>query len=340
MCKATHCLSAWGAVLLTAAGLSACGRGGSGDVVARVGGNAIARATFDHWLSIETATKGRPVPGQTVSNEALKQRVLGFLISAQWTIGEAAELGVRVSDQEVQKQLVLFKYEQLEGLRGKRFPQEADLQRSLAGSGETRSDQLWLMRLNMLAARIEQERLSEAQRQVTDAQIAQYYDKNWRHYVLPERRQVEVIATFKEATAEKAKREVQSGKSFLSVLKRVSIYPEDPEGLPYWPKEKQFHKHVFAARLHVLTGPVHQILYYVFEVTKVTPPRRLTLAQTETSIRQRLGVRRQRRARTHLIEALDKKWTAKTDCRAGYVVPRCRQYMGAMSAARSSLYFE
>jgi predicted lipoprotein with Yx(FWY)xxD motif len=340
-------VSVLGAIAIAVAGLSACGSGGggggggsggggSGDVVARVGGNPITRAALGHWLSIRAASNGRTtVSDRTVSGEAPTQAVLGFLIFSQWTIGEAAELGVRVSDEEAQKQLERFKYVQLEGLRYERFPKEAELRRSLAGRGETFSDQLWLMKLNILAARIEQALIVEAQRQVTHAQIARYYDENRQRFILPERRNVGVIATFGEAAAEKAKREVQSGKSFSSVLERVSIYPDDPEGLPHWQEEEVFHKHIFAAKPHVLTGPVHQALYYVFEVTKVTPPVQRTLAQSEGSIRQRLAAQRQRRVSAELLEAFDRKWIARTDCRAGYVVSRCRQYAGATSMSDS-----
>jgi foldase protein PrsA len=330
-------LAVCGAVLSAVVGLGACGKGGgSSDVVARVGGYPITGTELDHWLSIRAATSRRAVSDRAVSGEAPRQAVLSFLIASRWTMGEAAELGVRVSDREAQKQLERFKYVQLEGLKYEKFPNEAELQKSLAGAGETHSDQLWLMKLNMLATRIEQARLSEALRQVTHAEIARYYDENRRRFVMPERRDIHVIATQDEATARKAKREVQSGKSFLSVLKRVSIYPEYPEGLPNWQREDVFHKHIFAAKPHVLTGPVHQILYYVFEVTKVTPPRQRALAEVEASIRQRLAAQRQRRVSTELLDAFKRKWVARTSCRPGYVVPRCRQYTGAASATSGS----
>ena len=341
MCKVTRPVSACGAILLIVVCLSACGSGGSGAVVARVGEYAITRAAFDHWLSIRAATSGRTaVSDRTAPGESPKQKVLGFLIFSQWTIGEAAELGVRVSDDEAQKQLELLKYDQLEGLRYEQFPKAAELQKSLAGSGETHSDQLWLMRLNMLAARIEQVRLSAAERQITQAQIAQYYAEDKQRFVLPERRDIEVIATFNKAAAEKAKREVQSGKSFSSVRKRVSIYPNDPEGLPHWQEEEVFHKHIFAAKPHVLSGPVYQVLYYVFEVTKVTPARRQTLARSEAAIRGQLAAGQQGRVSAELLEAFARKWIARTSCGPGYVVPRCSQYAGATSAASDSLYSE
>ncbi len=349
MSKVTRFISACGAALLAVVCLSACGGGGggsgSGDVVARVGGNPITRTEFDHWLSIRAATSGHTtVSDPTVSGQAPKQGVLGFLIFSRWLIGEAAELGVRVSDGEVQKQLELFKYDRLEGLRYEGFPEAAGLQKSLAGSGETRSDQLWLMKLNMLAARIEQKHFSEIQQQITHAQIARYYDENRRSFFLPEQRELEIMMTYKEAIVAKAKREVQSGKSFLSVARRVSVDPEAPRGLQHLVRgqeEPEFNEHVFAAKPHVLEGPVHQALdYYVFEVTKVTPAGWRKLARSEAAIRQRLAAGRQRRVSAELLEAFERKWIARTSCGPGYVVPRCRQYAGATSTVGDSLSSE
>ena len=101
--------------------------------MARVGEYAITRAAFDHWLSIRAATSGQTtVSDRTSPGESPKQKVLGFLIFSQWTIGEAAELGVKVSEEEAQKQLELFKYDQLEGLGYGGFANAAELRRSLA----------------------------------------------------------------------------------------------------------------------------------------------------------------------------------------------------------------
>jgi predicted lipoprotein with Yx(FWY)xxD motif len=140
--------------------------------VARVGGHPITKAAFDHWLSIQVAANGQRVSKHMVPSVVLKQRVLGFLISSEWTAGEATELGVSVTGEEALKQLERFRYAQLYGLGYERFPKEADLQKSLVGLGETRSDQLWLMKLNMLASRLEHRRSSRARRQIERRWIA------------------------------------------------------------------------------------------------------------------------------------------------------------------------
>lgn len=327
MCHIAVC----GVVLFAVVGFTSCGGGRSDDVVARVANDPITREELAHWQS-----------AQADASDRTKQRVLGFLISSQWTIGEAAEVGVKVTDAEAQKQLELVKYDQLERIKYEQFPLAGELQRSFAGAGVTRSDRLWLMRLGMLVARLEQARHAQAQRSVAHAQIVEYYNEHRRRFVRPERRDLEWIVTYSKATLRNAVREVQSGKSFLSVAERVSLDPATIRGLELASaQEKTFAEHIFAARPHVLTGPLRQAHnYYMFRVTKVTPSRPLTLAQSEVSVRQQLATQQQRQASVGLAEAFARKWTARTRCSAGYVVPRCREYASRAGVASGSPYLE
>jgi foldase protein PrsA len=331
-------ISACGAVLLAVAGLSACGggSGGSDGVVARVGETPITSATLAHWQSIKGDPNGATAPNPTTAGAGRhRQQALGFLIASQWTLGEAAELGVRVTTGEARKQLERFKYIQLERIGYQRFPREAQLRKSLASPGETFADQVWLTRLNMLAAGIEQERLAQLERQLTPTQVTAYYRAHSRRFLLPAARDMEIIMTYKQAATEKAKREIQSGKSFLSVARRVSVDPEATEGRQHLVRgreEPEFEEHVFAAKPYVLEGPIHQALdYYVFEVTKITPAREQTLAQSQASIRRQLAAQRLRQVSAQLLQAGERRWIARTDCRPGYVVAQCRQYTGATS---------
>jgi hypothetical protein len=318
--RPTSNIPALGAVWLLFSGLCACG--GSGDVVANVGASPIAKATVDHWISV-MAGDGPKTDRSKPQYRALRGQVLGFLISSQWTLGEAAELGVRATDNEAKAQLELFNYDRLEGIPYEGLPQRGEL-RALFSRAHSRSDRLWLMKLAMLIARVEQRHLTEAERTITRAQIANYYDEHKSSFVLPERRDVEWIVTYSESTLQKAIREIRAGKNFVAVAKRVSL--DDPptiSGMVRHPRlEPGLAKHVFAAKPHVITGPFRQSQnYYEFEVTNVTPARMQTLARSEGSIRRRLAAR----SATSRTEAFQRKWSARTSCRPGYVVAGCRQ---------------
>jgi foldase protein PrsA len=144
---------------------------------------------------------------------------------------------------------------------------------------------------------------------------------------------VEIILTKTEAAAKSAKKEVESGKSFASVAKKVSIDPTSKasggllSGVVKGQEEKSLDAAIFSAKPNVLSGPVKTPFgYYVFEVKSSTPGSQQTLAQVEPAIKQQLTATQQQTALSTFVKNFKKKWKAKTDCRAGYVVADCKQY--------------
>jgi foldase protein PrsA len=76
-----------------------------------------------------------------------------------------------------------------------------------------------------------------------------------------------------------------------------------------------------------LSGPVKTPFgFYIFEVKGVTPGSLQTPAQAQASVRSQLGAQQQQSALSSFVKGFKKKWTAKTDCRAGFVVVDCKQY--------------
>ena len=80
--------------------------------------------------------------------KSLQQEVLGFLISSNWVIGEAKSLGVKVTDKEVKKQF--------EKIKSQQFPKAAEFEKFLTTSGQTVSDLLLRVKLNLLSQKIQQ----------------------------------------------------------------------------------------------------------------------------------------------------------------------------------------
>jgi parvulin-like peptidyl-prolyl isomerase len=316
--------------LLLALGLSACGGGGSEAIVAKVAGRPITKAQFTHWLSVQG---GATASSSSPQDAGLKRQVMETLISAQWTLAEASKLGVSVSDKEAEQQLSVLDYAaNTAQTSGQLFPREAELKKSLSARGLTHADRVWLMKLNLLGTKVEQKSRLLAEQAVTHAQIAKYYEAHRGQFVVGEEREFMILQNMRPVVV-KAKREIEAGKSFLSVAKRVSIDQEAPEGvqrLKRGEEEPEFVAHIFAARPHVLVGPIKFGTYdYMFEITKITPTREQTLAQAEASIRRRLAGERLRRTSAELARARTKTWKGRTSCRPGYVVPLCVEYARA-----------
>lgn len=326
--------------------------------VVHVGGDSITKATVDHWISVRRpkiasyeprsraacsavrvkAEVGSPklIKGypptmaqlkrrcEQKHEQALKEQVLGSLISSEWVIQEAAKDGLRVTDSEVERQL--------DEDKRKQFSSEAEFQRYLKSTGETVADLLLGIKLGLASEKIRQ-MIKRRIGNVTPAQIAAYYNTHMQRYVAPERRDIEAIRTWTKPAIEKAEKEVRSGVSFADVAKRVSIDRPSNEhggvtlGVVPGQEEKGYDEAIFAAKLHVLTGPLYlRKRYYVFEVTRIIPSRQKPFGEIEASIAQQLSTELQQRALVRFIAAWRKRWAAKTGCRPGYVVPKCRQF--------------
>jgi len=362
-------LSALGAVLFALVGLSACG-GIPGDAVVQVGGTPITKSAFEHWMSVAVAsssasptektplpvppaytaciahlkaTAPKPAKGQKAPTteqlkaqceqqyKSLSTEVLGFLISAQWVFSEAESLGVKASDSEVHKEFTKIKTTQ--------FPKAAEFEKFMQTSGQSVSDLLLRVKLNMLSSKI-QKQIIKKKSTVTQAQVAKYYEENKSRFGTPEKRNVNVILTKTEAQANSAKKEVESGKSFASVAKKVSIDPTSKENggllkeVVKGEEEKALDEAIFSAKKSVLGGPVKTPFgYYVYEVVSVTPGNQQPLSKVQATVKQQLVSTNEQQALSKFVKEFKKRWQDKTECRSGYTDPDCKGYKAPKGAA-------
>jgi foldase protein PrsA len=365
-------MAALGAALSIAVGVAACGGGIPGDAVVSVGGTPIPRSTFNHWMAVAAAgqqtTERAPAPeppnfsacvahlekaaqaaskGKTKPNPALyksqceqqytayKQEVLDFLISSQWVMSEASEQGVHVSESEVKKQF--------DTLRSQQFPKEAAFKEFLAKTGETEADLLMRVKLQLLARKIQEKISKTAKKKPSKKEIEKYYNEHKSQYGKPERRNVQIILTKDEAGAKAAKAEIESGQSFATVAKKVSIDPLSKNNGGSLPEvtrgeeEKALDEALFSAKVGALGGPVKTPFgYYVYNVQKVLPSNQQTLAQSEASIASQLGTQGSQKALTKFVEEFRKKWMGRTECRTGYVVPDCKESKTSTSTSATA----
>jgi parvulin-like peptidyl-prolyl isomerase len=338
----------------------------SGDppgIVARVGGSVISGATFARSLAAEQKGEVPLVPPQftacvahlkkraaavhaaglpTLSDaelrkecgtrrQQLREEVLDRLISSDWVIGGARELGVDVGGQAVAADLASLK-------RG-RFPTPARFQAFLASTGQTVGDLLFAERVQLDNEAI-RAAIAGKVHPPTQARVAQYYEHHKKQYLVPETRDLEIVGTLTQAQAQAVRREIASGKSFASVAKAQTatqpFHSKDGVVLGLVSglyKEPSLNNAIFTARPGVLSGVIKTVIgYYVFKLMRIHPAYQETLARVASQIRQDLPLELQREALVEFIKAWRAKWTARTDCSPGYVVRRCRQSKAAPTA--------
>jgi parvulin-like peptidyl-prolyl isomerase len=342
-------------------------------VVARVGGAVITKASFEHALFIaarsEESNPVIPVPPNftacvtrlkapsegsasagasaasaatlrsrcSVRYDALETTALDKLILDDWLAGGAAEEGVSVSAQEVDQRL--------QSLDPNRSDQSR-LEKNLALQGRTMADHLLELRIQMLAEGIRRA-IARRTGHISQAQVVSDYDQHKQAFGVPERRDFHIFGAASRAEAERAKREVVSGKSFAVVVKKLPSEAQpifSVKGLVLGYKSGEYHqvplnRAIFAARPYVLTGPVGVSGgYFVFEVTRVHQGQQKSLAQSEAAIKKTLPAERFNAALAAFIGAWRTRWIARTNCQAGYVVAKCRQFTPTAGSPSESPY--
>jgi foldase protein PrsA len=355
-------LVALGAVFALAGVLSACGDSVPGDSVARVGDGSIKKATFDHWLRVASlssqppgstgqpvvpdppdftkcvaakrASASKPAKGQPKPTDAqfkaqckqeyegARDQVMQFLIQGEWIQGEANDLGVKVKDSDVQKSFQQQKKQS--------FPTEKQYQDFLKSSGMTQEDILLRVKLDLLSNKI-RTKVTKGKDKVTESDIQAYYNKNKQRFSQPERRDLDVVLTKTKAKADQALSELRSGQSFTVVAKKFSIDQASKSQGGKLPsvtpgqQEKAFDAAIFKAQEGKLVGPVKtQFGFYVFKVTKITPPSQQTLQQARPTIKQLLASQGQQKALNSFVKDFQKKWKDQTNCRKGFVIQLCK----------------
>jgi hypothetical protein len=194
--------------IAAAAGLAACGGGGSSEVVAQVAGvGSITEAALAHWTAVEAVlvyqqTPRGPVPKGVVPDppnytacvaylrstgeklvesgpqpttsqlkgkceqrlQELKTDVLNNLISWDWTIGEGAALGMRVSDADARARLA--------EVNGRLFRRSSEFRVYLEQTGQSVADMLLRSKVQLFEVK-ESERLAALEKRLPAKLTAQ-----------------------------------------------------------------------------------------------------------------------------------------------------------------------
>jgi PPIC-type PPIASE domain len=268
--------------------------------------------------------------------EELLHDALTKTIHTQWLIGEATELGVHVSQQEVREEFELSR---------KSFKTSAAFAAYRKGTGQSIADMMSEIKLGKVADAIFK-KVGEKDHPADGAEVASYYRRHLDQFTLRRGRDVRIVRTTTADAAVSVKRELESGTSFATVARELSAVGQ-PVGSksgtvtalrPHFYAEKALNDAIFRARLHHIYGPVkvtatHKTIapetnsgFFVFEVTRRVPGERTPLGAVSDAIAQQLTKANQQRTLATFIAAFKRKWRARSSCQPGYVVQNCRQF--------------
>lgn len=325
------------------------------NAVASVDGDPITKTDYDRWAAITAKSasaqggtavvpdppsyarcvaalqlQARSVRGQRVPSETalraqcrqldtqIRQQTMALLIQAIWFEKEAKDLGVTVTDADVQRVLTQT--------RRQSFPRRGDYERFLRTSGMNDRDVLFRLRINELGTAISR-KIESSSGAVSDAQITAYYNRNRAQFAVPERRDLEIILTRTEAQANAAKRAIEAGTTWAAAARRFSTDALSKgnggrlAGVARGQQDRALDTAAFAARRDVIVGPVRgQFGWYIVRVTGITPARQSTLAESRTQISELLRQQNSTRKLTEFGREFQTRWSKATNCRREFVI--------------------
>jgi hypothetical protein len=336
MCSATATAGVVG--LVACGGNSAASSAHSDAIAVQLGGRTIKASAVAHWIAVLAPQHVAPIPpryaacivrqrslarrstGVTHKQEcrqqyqALATQALTFLISSQWLIGEAARQGMPVTEREVAARLAEKKNS---------FANVTEFQESLKAIAHSPADLKLEIQAELAEDKI-RKRVIAQEPKSTRSEIATYYRRHIATYHIPERRYFDIGENFSSAAEAKKKRKaVGAGKE--------SIHESLPRKLftDYNGEKRIIYEAIFKAKPHVVSAPIRlNNLYFLIDVTRITPPYVQSLAEVRRAIGRKLSSVRRRRALVAFIVAWRRRWTARTGCNVAYVVQKCRQYHG------------
>jgi parvulin-like peptidyl-prolyl isomerase len=318
-----------------AAGALAAGCGsqrksvGANDV-AVVGNCEISKDKFDHLMdqakrNYEAQKQAWPAAG-TQQYEALRKQAMQFLVQRCEFDQKASDLGIKVTDTDVDNQLTTIKAQYF-GKNGKcdatcdqKF--QAELKKQHLEMDQVRDD----VRASVIQNKIYEKVTAGAT--VSDQDVAAYYKKNKAQYVQPESRDVRHILVKKKALADQIYQQLLNGANFATLAKKYSTDPSSKNSggklsISKGRQVPEFDKVAFKLKTHEIGKPVKTTYgwHVIQALTPIKPQSVTKLSEVKTAIKQQLLGQKKQEEMRKWVDDTAKSFASKTNYQVGYAPP-------------------
>ena len=319
------------AVALLGVGAAACGgeeertaEDVPADAIALIGDTEVPRAEFDALMERaknSMKAQGREFPkAGTPEYQDLKTRAVSFLVQRYQFRAEAEEMGVEVSDEDVQKELDKIKKESFDG-------SDKKLQEALKREGLTEEEARAELRDRLLQEKL-YEKVTEGVK-VSEQEIEEYYEKNKQQFSQPATRNVRHILVKTKAKADDLYAQLQDGGNFAALAKQHSTDKSSAKSGGKIPVTKgstvpPFDKVAFELTTGEISKPVKtQFGWHVIKAdTAVKEAKATPLSDVEKSIRQQLESDKKNKMLQEWLKELEEKYEEETVFAAGFRPPK------------------
>ena len=332
--KRTRRLLAVLAVVLAFAALAAgCGSSnpsvGANDV-AVVGDQTISKQQFDALMeqakrNYQANKQAWPDTG-TAQYVALRKQAMQFLVQRAEFEQKASDLGIKVTDADVEKQLATIKSQYF----GKGGKCDATCEQKFQAEMKKQNLSLSQIRDDVRASVIQNKIYAKVTSGVTvsNKEVADYYNKNKAQYVQPESRDVRHILVKKKALADQIYQQLLHGANFAALAKKYSTDTSSKSsgGKMTISKGRQvpeFDKVAFKLKTHEIGKPVKTSYgWHVIQALTPIKPKSVTkLSEVKTAIQQQLVGQKKQQEMQKWVDDTAKSFKSKTNYQVGYEPP-------------------
>jgi parvulin-like peptidyl-prolyl isomerase len=316
---------------------TACGgsEGVPGDAVAVVDGTEIPRSELDALIAqakrtYEAQKQDFPKAG-TPEYQNVQTQYVKYLVQLEEFDKEADELGIEVTEEDVDRELQEFIKTRFEGKR-------ADFEKALAEQGYTEK----ALRETLYASVLSQKLFDAVTKDVTvpEADIVAYYQQNQSSYGTPESRDVRHILVSEKSgdevdfdkSREEADRlyaELQAGGDFAALAEANSDDPGSKANggkltITRGQTVPEFDKVSFDLRIGAVSKPVKTTYgYHIIEaLSPVRKAKATPLAKVRASIKATLLQDKRTEVMTEWVKDLEEAYDDKVSYAAGFEPPQ------------------
>jgi foldase protein PrsA len=300
----------------------------------------VSQEDFDHAIEQQVAqAKLKKTPARDSKKfEELKNTALGELLDQIWITGEAEELGITVTDKQVEEELAQIKKQS--------FPSKAAYAKFLKESHFTQEDVDARVELQVLSNAIQEQVNSEAPAP-SQSEISDYYEAEKKtQYTEQESRDVRIVVNKDKAKVEAAKKELEKDNSPANWKKVAPKYSSDPtsssngglqEGISEEFLKGDLKEAIFGSATSELVGPVKfETNWILTEVVKLNPAKVKSLAEVKAQIEETLKQEKQQEFFSEFVSDYQTTWQSRTQCADGYVIERCANFTGTGHPANAA----
>jgi parvulin-like peptidyl-prolyl isomerase len=276
------------------------------------------------------SSKGKPPqPGEPKYAEA-QEAALGELLDTIWIRGEAEEMGLSVTEKQIDDEFANIKKQQ--------FPTKEAYAEFLKESAFTPAEVHKLVEVQLLIKKIQEAVAAEAA-PPSNSEIEAYYEaEKEKQFTTPASRDIRIIVNKGKAKVEEAKAALEKDNSPASWKKVASEYSSDPTtkskgGLQAGITEEfitgPLKAAIFDSATNEVVGPIKfESNYFLVEPVKLTPAKTKTLGEVRSQISQTLQQTSQQERFAEFVAGYESKWRSRTHCASGFVIKKCSNYRG------------